>query len=157
LHEIQVGYKENKADFTAIALKSSIEQDLRIKGIRSLRIIDVYRIESNLFPSQIQRIAKELLHDPVTQNYSIEKPFSFQFDWLIEVKFHDNVTDNVATAALEGIEDLIGRRFRDNEWVKTARHYLIEGKLSEHEIQRVCKDLLANELIEYYSYRKGHK
>ena len=155
MHEIQAGYKENKVDFTAIALKNSIEEDLRIKSIKSLRILDVFRIESNLFPSQVQRIARELLHDSITQQYSIDRPLINVFDWLIEVKFHDNVTDNVAIAALEGIEDLIGRKFRENEWLKTARHYLIEGKLNENEIQRICKDLLANELIESFSYRKG--
>ncbi|MBU1120659.1 MAG: phosphoribosylformylglycinamidine synthase subunit PurS [archaeon] len=155
--EIEVGYKEGKKDAVADSVKASIGEDLGIKKINSLRIIDVYRINKDFFETQVKEIAEKLFIDPITQSFSIDKPFSDKADWIIEVKFHEDVTDNVAIAAMEGVHDLTGLGFAEGENLRTAKKYLIEGKLSEKEVQSICKDLLANELIESFKYWKGKK
>ncbi len=152
---IEVGYKEQKTDSIGATVKADIEEDLRIKGIRSVSYIDVYEIDADLRKEEAERIAQKLLIDPITQNYSINSPLISNFDWAIEVKYHKDVTDNVGITAVEGIEDLLGRKFKEPEKVRSRRKYVILGKITENDVKTICKGLLANELIETYCCKKG--
>lgn len=152
---VEVGYKEGKTDSIGAALKADIEEDLRIAGIESVSYIDVYEINAGLSEPEVKEVAEKLFIDPITQNYSINSNLISDFDWAIEVKYHSDVTDNVGITAVEGIEDLLGREFSEDEDVRSIRKYLINGKIPEKDVERICKGLLANELIETYSYEKG--
>lgn len=139
-----------KGFFDAIGsgTKQAIIEDLGIKGIESVGFAEAYKISGNFSEGEIEKIAKELVADRIVQEYSINGPVFQDVDWEITVWFHPDVTDNVAIAAIEGIEDLLGRKFGEGETVRSARKYGIKGKIARGDVEKICKNLLANELIE---------
>jgi len=73
------------------------------------------------------------------------------------VKLKKEVTDNVGATARQAIEDLLDRKLLEEETIRSGRKYLLRGNIQEEEVKRICTGLLANELIEEFSYRKGKK
>lgn len=152
---VEVCYRKGRRDALGEGVKSDIAEDLRIKT-DAVSFVDVYKINAGLGAQEIEKIAKELLSDPIIQEYAINKPVSSGFDWEIVVELNPDVTDNVGMAAKRGIEDLLGRKLGEEE-VRYARKYLIKGKLSEAQVKKICTGLLANSVIEKYTYKEGKK
>ena len=71
--------------------------------------------------------------------------------WAIEVSYKSGVTDAVGDSVRKGINDLGIKKILK---VSTVQKYIIEGILTEKEIERICKDLLANSVIQTYKFRK---
>ncbi len=155
MQTVNVFFKKGKTDAIAECIKKSIEEDLNIKGIKELKIVNEFKLNIPLSEEQVQKIASLLLIDPITQEYSINLSEKIKADWVIEVEFFENVTDNVGDTAKEGIQDLLGKKLKEEESVRTAKKYLINGKLKEKEIKKIASSFLANELIEKYSIKKG--
>ncbi|MFH1586222.1 MAG: phosphoribosylformylglycinamidine synthase subunit PurS [Candidatus Diapherotrites archaeon] len=149
---IEVSLLPEFTDSAGNGALSDIKEDLLIKSVESVKFVDVYLLEAKLDEKKVKEIAEKLLIDPITQEFKINSEFFRGFDWAIEVSLHKNVTDNVGMTAEEGIEDIIGKKFEGS--VRTARKYLLKGNLKEDEVKRICTDLLANEIIENYSYKK---
>lgn len=149
---IQIGFKKKVADVAGNSVRKRIIEDLKIAGVEAIRTIDVYTIDKALSKAQLIVIKRELT-DPVIQISSLNKPLARagDFDWLVEVGYKPGVTDNVGKTAMEAIEDMLGVKFQDGEAVYTSRQYLFKGELSREEIVRICRDLLANELIERWT------
>jgi len=154
---IEVGYKDSSMDARGNSIKKAIVEDLGITKLSSVKTVEVYRINARFFQVRAERIAKELLHDSVIQTYSLNKPLPHNGDWEIEVELHPNVTDNTAIALIEGINDLLDERISGHDSVRTGRKYLLSGNLSEKEVEAICKNMLANEIIENFTYRKIEK
>ena len=160
---VEVGCKPGVKDVLGLAVKARLEEDLFVKGIRKAAFVDVYRLECGLSPKELGRVAAELLCDPVTQAYSIDRPVQTGFDWAVTVSFHKNVTDNVGIAAREGVEDLLGRKLGENERVYYDRKYLFWGKpadapggaLSEETVKEIAEKALANDLVESWRLERG--
>ncbi len=150
---IQTGFKKGVVDALANGIMKRITEDLKITCIKSVRTIEVYTIDKPLSISHLRRIQKELLTDPVTQLSSLNKPIAsaWNFDWLAEIGYKPGVTDNVGRTAVEAIEDLLGVKFEAGEAVYTSRQYLFTGNIARAEVERICRDLLANELIERWT------
>ena len=72
---------------------------------------------------------------------------------MIEVGFRPGVTDNVGNTARQGIEEVLGRSLAADEAVYTSRQYLLTGRLTREEVERVAGDLLANSLIQRWEIR----
>ncbi len=151
---IEVYSKEGKADPAADALKQEIREDLGINTDLEIRTISRYNLEGNLGQEVLEQIGNKLLADPVEQAFSLA-PYLPAGSWEIVVSLNPDVTDNVGTAAAEAIADLKGEDTEAVGKVRVDRKYLIRGEIEESEIKRICKDLLANEVIEQFSYRKS--
>ncbi len=149
---IEVSLLSEFTDSVGTGTLSDIKEDLLIKSVESVKYVDVYLIDANLDENSVKEIAEKLLIDPITQEFKINSEFSNGFNWAIEVSLHKNVTDNVGMTAEEGIRDILGGKLDGG--VRTARKYLLKGKLDEKEVKRICTDLLANGIIENYSYKK---
>ena len=72
LWKVQISTKPGIFDALADGVKKDIE-DLGIKGVRELRITQIYFIEGTLSEPQIVQICENLLCDSVTQEYSYRK------------------------------------------------------------------------------------
>ena len=155
--EIEVGYRDGVRDALGEAVNADIAEDLLLRGIESVSYVEIYRINARLTAAEIEKVCENLLHDRIVQYYSINEPLHEKFDWEITVTFNSDVTDNVGVTAEEGISDIIGRKLSADETVRTARKYVITGKLREEDVKKICTDLLANPIIETYTYRKGAK
>lgn len=149
---IEAGYKDRFRDSIGLSVKKDINEDLKIP-VEDVKYIDVYTLDIVLTNEQAEMIADKLASDPITQEFSINKRLRTDFDWEIEVKLHEDVTDNVGIIMREAIKDL-GIELQEGDEVKASRKYLLKGRLSEEEIEKICKGLLANETIETYKYEK---
>ncbi|MFH1256532.1 MAG: phosphoribosylformylglycinamidine synthase subunit PurS [Candidatus Diapherotrites archaeon] len=152
VHRIEVGVKEGFKDTVAESVKSSIEEDLGIKGIESMAFFDVYYIHMRLTESEAREVAENVLIDPIINSYSLNNESADGFDWAIEVQLHANVTDNLGIVAKQATEELLARKLEGE--IRTARKFLLKARISEKETRSICTDLLANEVIESYNVKK---
>ena len=141
-------------------VKKDIE-DLGIKGVESAEVVQVYIIEGDIARPEIKRISGELLADPVTQDFKVEpmgdsprkrglSPFSKKTcagkKAVVEVTYNAGVMDPVEESVKKGIADL---GIKSVESVKTAKKYIIGGKISGGQLKTVSEKLLFNKVIQH--------
>ena len=146
-HRIEVWYRKGIFDPGSQGLCSDI-LDLGIKGVTRAEIGSIFLIKGNISPANLQKVAQELLSDPVTQDFYSGKRALPKGAVSVEVWFKEGVTDTVGETARKGIADLgITGEFA----VSTAKRYLLYGKsISEKKTEAVANRLLANEVIQTY-------
>ena len=124
--------------------------DLGINGVKEVKFIQVYTLEGNLAQGQILSICQKLLTDPVAQNYTILSGalnnYSKNNQHVVEVAYNPGVMDPVEASVLKGIKDL-GITCVDS--VKTAKKYIICGKISSTTLKTISDKLLYNKLIQH--------
>jgi len=144
---IYVRYRNAEYDALGMNTLRDIHEDLNLLSVSGVRSVDVTIFEADLSAAEYKRIAEELLNDPVIQQYTLSPEFARKVPWVVEVGFKPGVTDNVAQTTKEGIEDLLHREFPGS--LRTAKLYLLQGRMSAEQIRTICERLLVNELIEY--------
>lgn len=151
-HRIEVGFKEGIRDALGEKIKKRIIEDLNIP-VEDVKTIEVYTIDTALSKEQLIFLGENLFSDPVIQEFSIDKPLAKDFDWLIEVGLKPGVTDNVGKTAKEAIKDTLKIEFGKDEAVYTSKQFLISEKsLTKENLEKIAKDLLANELIQRWAF-----
>jgi phosphoribosylformylglycinamidine synthase II len=135
-----------------------LERDVRDVGITILeqaRVSEVYLLEGELDEAEVVRIGRELLADPVVEEFSWGKgPLSRiedQNTHVIEVAYNPGVADPVAWSVGKAIRDLGIATVKS---VKTARKYSLTGDLSEETLQSICDRLLVNNLIQHVATKR---
>ncbi|MEO0074536.1 MAG: phosphoribosylformylglycinamidine synthase subunit PurL [candidate division WOR-3 bacterium] len=122
-------------------------QDLGIKKCDGVIIYVIYYLKTDLNEKEIIKIARNYIYDPVSENYrivnikdwdKIQKPQS------IEIIYRQGVMDPAAENVMQLLADL---GYKDC-WVRTAKQYIFQGKLSKQEIQKIGENLLYNPLVE---------
>lgn len=71
--------------------------------------------------------------------------------WVVEVAYKPGVTDAVGDSVKKGINDLGIKKISK---IATVQKYIIEGDLNFKEIERICRDLLANSVIQTYKFKR---
>jgi len=151
--KIEIGYKPNATDSMGEGIKKDIE-DLGISGVDYVKTMQLYMIEGELSEADIENICKNLLTDAVTQYYEYKNSDHHKNDlgaWMVEVSYKHGVTDTVGDSTVKGIKDL---GIDKDVTVKTGKSFIIKGNLAENEIELICRRLLANEVIQNYTFRK---
>jgi phosphoribosylformylglycinamidine synthase len=154
---IEIKEKEGIFDAAGEGVRKDI-LDLGIKSARKVSFIQVYILEGNLIESKVREICEELLVDKIIQDYAISKPLSRHEpskpgEFTVEVAYNPGVMDPVEESTLKGIQDLgiIGITS-----VKTAKKYIIKGKLTGEELKIISEKLLYNKLIQHVvDYSEG--
>ncbi len=149
---IEVSFKPDYRDALGESVQRRIVEDLGL-SVATVRTIDVYTIDAELTPQEVERVRQELFTDPIIQESSATSRLAHDFSWVIEVGFRPGVTDNVGKTSREGIEAVLDRRLAAEEAVYTSRQYLLMGRLTRDEVERVAADLLANSLIQRWEIR----
>ena len=145
---IEVGFKVGIRDALGEKTKKRIIDNLAL-AVAKVDTIEVYTVAGELSAAELQEAAAGPLSDPVIQELSINSPLAKKFDWLIEVGFRPGVTDNVGKTAREAITLLLGENIGARKiTVYTSRQYLISGKISQADANKIAADVLANDLIE---------
>jgi phosphoribosylformylglycinamidine synthase II len=127
-------------------IKSDIEQ-LGIRTITIVQSIRVFLIEGQLDNPQLERIARELLADPISEDYFIghaDPPPGLAHANLFEVHLKPGVTDTIAASTLLAINDI---KIHPTS-IRTARKYILLGTLNEKQKQVIAKRVLGNDCIE---------
>ena len=148
---IEVTLKSHLPDARGQGLVKDI-QDLGITTVTDAHVADIYWLNADLPQAQLERIGRDLLADPVTQDYicytptgkrEVEKAGKDLYN--IEVTNNPGVTDPTEDSIMKAINDL-GIKVKA---VKTAKRYLINGKLTKQQLDNVCFRLLINPVIQH--------
>ena len=158
---IEVFTKEHFTDSIGNEIASEVEH-VGITSVDEIRMVQVYLIEGDLSGEDIERICSELLIDGLTQDYiCIDGPpnqpdgeqageIKYGTKWqdnnvhTIEVTRKRGVMDPVDSTVVKGIKDL-GLIARS---VKTAKRFLIAGKITTDQLETIASKVLANKIIE---------
>jgi phosphoribosylformylglycinamidine synthase II len=147
---IEIALKDSVRDARGERIKREIAHFLHLP-VEEVTTLDVYTVDAALSGAELEQAAAGPFSDPVIQTWSIDRPLAAGFDFAVEVGFRPGVTDNVGRTAREAVEYLTGRPFADGEGVYYAVQYLLKGKLSAADVEKVATGLLCNTLIQRYS------
>jgi phosphoribosylformylglycinamidine synthase subunit PurSL len=146
-YRIEIGLKRGIRDARGRATVGKTRRFLHIP-VESCQTRDVYKVDLSLSNRELQLI-KKAFTDPVTSRSALARLSPPAFDWLVEVGFKPGVTDNVGSTARALAQDLLDRPLSHLESVYTSIQYFLRGeKLSQMDIERIARDLLANPLIQ---------
>ncbi len=150
-HRIEIAYKAGVRDVPGERLKAKLRRDMGVDV--NTKVVDVYTIDADI-PGEILNILQtDAFVDPVIQQGYLDEAAPMEGDWAVEVGYKPGVTDNVGRTAREAIEALSGRKFGEDERVYTSRLYFFKGSLSETDIKNIAEGMLANTLINRYTYK----
>ena len=153
MHVIEVSLSSRFPDARGLGLVRDIN-DLGITTITSAYISDIYWLNAELNDNELTIIARDLLSDPVTQEYktytqtgqSRSQMSSGNNVHNIEVTNHVGVTDPTEESILKAISDL---GIKNVKAVKTAKRFTLHGKLTANELELVTNRLLINPVVQY--------
>ncbi len=154
---VEIGYKNHVTDPVGYLTKKEIE-DLGIEGVQDVKSISTYMIDGEVTEADVKKICEELLSDNQIQRYKyadekekLRIKVNSPCAWLVEVNFKEGVTDAVGLSTLNAIEILGVEGVRN---VSAGNKFLIIGDVTEETVKKICERVLANGLIQDYSYRK---
>ena len=139
----------NRSGFSDVNGKSILE-DIKELGISSVQVVQsakVFLIEADFDKNFAERIAHELLTDPVCEEYYIGRssaPAGLAKATLIEVHLKSGVTDPVAESVMTAIADMGVKA----DHVRTARKYVLLGEITQTQTDTIAKKILSNDCIE---------
>ncbi|HNQ34723.1 MAG TPA: phosphoribosylformylglycinamidine synthase subunit PurS [bacterium] len=149
---IEIWYKPGVLDAGAAELGKDI-QDLGIRNVDRLEVGVIYRLDGQAKPTELDRIARELFADSITQVYCRGRRRRRPGIEEVEVFYKEGVTDTVGETALKGIRDL---GIKSVKKVATGRRYFLAGRgLDRAETERIARHLLANEVIQVCHFAGG--
>ncbi|MGM0645359.1 MAG: AIR synthase related protein, partial [Thermodesulfobacteriota bacterium] len=142
---LNVAMREHVQDVQGAKIAREIETTCGV-SVQAVSVIQVYTLQG--FTAQDCREIQEkaVLHDPVLHEIR-DTPWPARGDWIVEVGFKPGVTDNPGRIALQTVHTVLGEAAEHNANIYTAQEYHIRGTLSRETVQRIGRDLLANELI----------
>ena len=153
LNRIEVHFINSLYDIQGKQILNEIRDDLQINSVDKICSAHVYLLDGDLTRKDLDILGRELFTDPVIQYFACNETPIDDFSYIVEVGYKPGVTDNTAQTAAEGIIDILGK----NVHVYTVRQYTFSGSVVREEIEAVCKRILYNPTIEYYSIRENKK
>jgi phosphoribosylformylglycinamidine synthase subunit PurSL len=145
-HRIEVYTHAQFLDVHGQDIMADIHQ-LGLTTVAAVQSIRLFLLEGEIDSDSLNRIARELLVDPVSEQYCLGQlpaPAGIAQASLIEVHLKPGVTDPVAASTLMAIEDM----GLNVESVRTGRKYIILGHLNDQQKQMIAQKVLANDCIE---------
>ncbi len=139
----------NRSGFSDVHGKSILE-DIKELGISSVQVVQsakVFLVEADFDKNFAERVAHELLTDPVCEEYYIGRssaPAGLAKATLIEVHLKSGVTDPVAESVMAAIADM----GVNTDHVRTARKYVLLGEITQTQTDTIAKKILSNDCIE---------
>ena len=127
---------------------------LGIGGVTALHISDLYFVQGDLPAAAAQRLAQQLLHDPITEQArlaSAEAGAALAGQHTIEVALHPGVTDSVAASLLDAAR-LLG--ITGLTHAASGQRVVLEGSLTAGDALRIAQELLANATIQFYTINR---
>jgi phosphoribosylformylglycinamidine synthase len=124
-------------------------KELGIGSVEAVQSARVFLIEGDFDKKFAERLAKELLTDPVCEEYYIGRsgaPAGLAKATLIEVHLKSGVTDPVAQSVMTAMADM-GVEAGN---VRTARKYILLGDINQSQTDTIARKILANDCIEEF-------
>jgi phosphoribosylformylglycinamidine synthase II len=139
----------NRSGFSDVHGRNVLEdiKELGINSVQAVQSAKVFLIEADFDKNTAERIAQELLTDPVCEEYYIGRsraPAGLAKATLIEIHLKSGVTDPVAESVMAAVTDMGVKA--DN--VRTARKYVLLGEITQSQTDTIAKKILSNDCIE---------
>jgi phosphoribosylformylglycinamidine synthase II len=149
-YRIQV-FWQGQVDGRAVDLLAQIAH-LKIDRVRQAQVSNLYFLRGALAPEALERLAVELLADPVVEGYRwrrVDDPAPpDEPKHVIEVSFRPGVTDPVAWHLLRRAQ-LLG--IGSIEAVTTGTRYTFQGDLSPADLHTIAREILCNDVVQTYT------
>ena len=156
---IEVAYKKGAVDPVAYGLSETLRH---WEGPKPKRIVtaQLYRLQGSLSSTERSRIARDLLCDPVIQEFTEGSPLvnaaparkgakkkreAAAVSLSVDVWYKSGVTDVAGSSVLKAIHDLSIRGASD---VRTGMRYQFWGLKTKEAAQKVAVSYLANPLVQ---------
>jgi len=147
IYDVEIAFRDEQSDTVGESTCATI-RELGVLSITRVRCSRIFRIAGELDREAVDCVARQLLIDPVIENYSIDEPLLERnapaASRILIVARKTGVMDPVEASTIKGIADLGYKA----ESVRQMHKYLLVGNPSEHELQLVGSKVLANEVIE---------
>ncbi|MEW5774808.1 MAG: AIR synthase-related protein [Thermodesulfobacteriota bacterium] len=158
LTRIEVGLLPHVEDTGGRKAARAIQGALRLP-VDTVRLVKVFTVQG-VDQAGIDRvIAAGAFHDPVVQTASLA-PLARDFEWIVEVGFRPGVTDNEGRTARETAALVLGldrERAKDLHVYTSIQYLLSGGCLERDDVERIGRDLLANELIQRFELKSAEE
>lgn len=138
---IEVVHKAGVTDPLARRLEADLRQN-RMRGIQRVETSQLYRLIGELTPAEQQRIAKDLLSDPVIQQ--AQDGLRVSKGLVIDVWYKEGVTDVVGESVLKGVRDL---GIQGISAVRTAMRYRFYGTQKAAAVEKLVQLIGINPLV----------
>ena len=146
IHRVEIYTKSDYEDVRGQEVLANIAQ-LGIETVEAVQELRVFLLEGDVGSEAVQRIACEVLVDPVSEGYCVGQsgaPAGLAQATIMEVHLKPGVTDPVAASTMMAVVDM----GLELESVRTARKYVLLGGLNEKQKQLIAQRVLANDCIE---------
>lgn len=145
---LEIGLKRGIMDAEGLNIQQKAKDYFGFE-VQKIRVIRILTFDVDLDDEQLELVRTHIFTNPVTEESSFS-PLAKDFDWAIWIGFRPGVRDNAGSTAVEAIEDLLKITCKPNEAVYTSRLYILEGKLTEDQVQRIAHEILANDIIQQW-------
>jgi len=153
IFEIEIKNRPGVYDAIGAGVEKDI-LDLGIAGVESVQFAQVFFLDGDIDEAVAEKIAAELLTDPITQEYrvprnegtSMDSRFRGNDEKIVEIACNPGVMDPWEASCMKAIADLGISGVRA---VKTAKKYSIKGKLDDKTVELIADKLLYNKLIQH--------
>jgi len=137
----------------ALALLSSVG----LAAAKDVRVARVYQMRGAVNLAHAQQAARELLCDPVTQEFKMLTPTGAVLNgmthWRVEVWLKPSVIDPVGDSVREAMSDL---GLPAPEAVRVGTVYQIAGKCGRNQLEKAVARVLANPVIHHFTVSEAH-
>ncbi len=120
---------------------------LNIKSLTGCFDTRIFFVMGVLSDDDLNRIARELLADPVTETYVIGTSDTSEADHFIDVTLQVGVTDPVAENLIRATQNLN----IDLTNVATGQRFKLLGDLSAHDLEQLANTVFSNTVVQRYS------
>jgi phosphoribosylformylglycinamidine synthase II len=150
VYRIEVSVKEGFADPLSEGLLKDII-DLGIKSVERVKVSSVYLLEGTLDDEELITVCRELLTDPIVEEYATDDSPAPPGACLVEVAYNPGVMDPVEESVRKGIRDL---GIETVTAVRTAKKHLFWGDLSDDTVKYISDKLLVNSVVQHIVARR---
>jgi phosphoribosylformylglycinamidine synthase len=144
---VDVATKEGLVDAAARGALASL-REAGLRDLQDVQAVQIFLLEGELDRPAAERIARELLCDPVSQDGRVmpgaEPPVHAPGSQPVLVFKRPGVMDPVEASALKAVADL-GLRARR---IRTGTKYVVRGGPADARLREAAARVLANEAIE---------
>jgi len=146
VHIIETTLLDKFPDPVARDILSSA-RDEGIKGIDSVRRVNVYKIKADLDQPTLEKIASRLLADSVTEIFGVNSGVLDESGCrTYEVAFNPGVMDPVEESAMKALNEL---GIRSVKGIKTGSKFLFTGNVPDDELTYFASQYLYNDVIQH--------
>ena len=122
-------------------------QQLNIDSLTGCFDTRIFFVKGQLSPDDIDTISRELLTDPVTEQYVIGVSPQGDANHTIDVTLQVGVTDPVAENLIRATKNLNIELSN----VATGQHFKLYGDLSTDELEQLASKVFSNTVVQRYS------